>query len=182
MAHQRKVIRAKVIELLQAGATVAGDRVFASRRVPVWQGELPCILVFTEKEESREFNKSPRILERKCDMMVDLRIEDIDGFKQGASVDDVVDDFCEVVEALLDRKLGGTASDCILKRTVSGIVEDGARSMGFALVTFEVTYSTCTAKKVAIHDFKKANVTIEGQVGLGAEIEAEIELPTEEDP
>jgi hypothetical protein len=68
--HDRTKIRAAACSALVLAATVAGDRVMASRVMPWRELELPALAVYTDDEEIDESNAAPRELDRDMEMVV----------------------------------------------------------------------------------------------------------------
>lgn len=158
--HQRQVIRTKVKDLLVAGATVAADRVFPSRILPLRALNLPAIAVYTNDDvvDPDSLQTSPRELTRELEVVIEGWVA------AGAvtdpaveQVDDLMDDLAEEIETImhLDPYLGDTVSESILANTETEIVEEGARTLGLLLMTYSVTYR-CLAPvaPVLADDFK----------------------------
>lgn len=117
--------------------TVAADRVFPSRVVPLFSKvELPCILVYTNDEPVEEFNSAPRRNKRTIRLAVEIVCTMAD------NIDDALDDACEQVENLLMRNdtLNGKASDVRLTNTEIVTLPDGDKPIGAAKLSFDVEY------------------------------------------
>lgn len=68
--HVRTQIRLAACSALVLAATLAGDRVMASRAMPWREVELPALSVYTDDEEISESNAAPRELDREIDLVV----------------------------------------------------------------------------------------------------------------
>lgn len=160
--HPRRVIRAKVVELLIAGATAAADRVYPTRVVPHRRGSLPVLSVYTLEEtvDPESANTAPRELTRD----VTLRIE---GWVQAGAeaVDDQLDDLAEEVEAIMeiDPFLDGTCVQSVLAETETEVIQEGDRLIGVLLMAYTVTYRTYApdAAGSGLDDFEIANAKYE---------------------
>ncbi len=136
MSHQRETIRGAVVSLLTSGNTDAGNNVFSNRKNPLWQEELPAILVSTEEEtaEPRDIQGKQSI--RTMQLRIDCKIEAV------PSVEDDLDDLCDDVEEILadSPSLSGTALDAVYKSTVIATDVDGEKEIGTATLIYEVKY------------------------------------------
>jgi hypothetical protein len=137
MAHQRKVIRAAIVEKLK-NKTVAGVRVFGSRAAPIYKHELPCILVYTRTEPVKVSNDSPREYERGLVVQLEL----VASSENEMLLDDVLDDFAEQVEAAIfeDETHGGLVSDTILGDTEIELLSEGEKPIGALKVSLTMPY------------------------------------------
>lgn len=158
MSHPRKLIRHAIRDALD-GATAAGARVYATRKLPLRRIELPAVTVWTLEEsvaaDSRE--SAPRELERELSVVIEGWVS-----VAGDAADDAMDDLAEQIEAAMnaDRYLGDTAADSVLDSTAMEVVEDGDRLMGLVALSYSVTYYTEVAEDGApVDDFLTAEVT-----------------------
>lgn len=158
--HQRQAIRVKVRDLLVAGATVAGPRVFPSRVLPLRQLQLPSLAVYTTEEAvtADSLQTAPRELTRGLTLV-------IEGWVRAGAVtdpdveyvDDQLDDLADQVEQIMhaDPYLGDTVGESILASTETEIVEEGERTMGLLVMTYNVTYRTLApVAPILADDFK----------------------------
>lgn len=67
--HQRQIIREKVRDFLLQ-KTLAEDRIFTNRATPIFELELPCILIYTQNETSKKFTEAPRQLQRQLNLSI----------------------------------------------------------------------------------------------------------------
>lgn len=102
MAHARKLIRDKVVELLSTATgspaaypTDAEDRVYPSRVRAVWNEELPCILLYTRSENVEVYNQSPIEYRREVELQIEVC----------ARADDQLDDTLDSIAAQVERVL-----------------------------------------------------------------------------
>lgn len=144
MAHQRKLIRQEVQARLW-GKTVAEDRVFATRVVPLKGQEVPAISVYALDEESDDEESAPRELRRDLDLAIEAWVK----HSKSAPADDAMDDICEQIENLMhaDPYLktaahGELAADMVLASTRLEVIEVGDRLLGIAVLVYAVTYRT----------------------------------------
>jgi len=75
MSLKRLRIRERLVETLK-GKTAVGDRVFGARRIPLWQPELPCILVYTDNESVQIYSEAPREYKREVSCVVQGLIDE----------------------------------------------------------------------------------------------------------
>lgn len=173
MAHQRKVIRDKVRDLL-LGKTAAGTRVYATRVLPLRKVEVAALAVYTTDERVAQESRAtaPRELTRDLSLV----IEGMALATPGVSVDDALDALILQVEAVMhaDPRLGGTAVDSILDTTETEIIEDGDRPMGWFALTYSVVYrDEEPALPADVKDFLRADVrqSLGGVVGEDDDVE-----------
>lgn len=137
MGNSRKLIREKFKTIL-SGHTNAGSRVFENRARPIWQTDLPALLIFTEDESVSVFSEAPREYRRNLSLVVECYAAAKD------DLDDVLDTLSGQVEDLveLDDSLGGLANATTLTKTEMNIIDDGQNLTGTARLTFSVDYFT----------------------------------------
>lgn len=137
MSTRRKEIREALVDLL-TGATDCGNRVYANRVRPLWQEELPAILITTKSEAVEIWAQSP--MEYKRSLTVDVIIY--------AEADDLCDDTLDIlgaqVEAKLyeDHTLEEICEDVILRSAELGIEKNGDNLLGALTLTYEIPYYT----------------------------------------
>lgn len=138
-AHRRKKIRHKVVELLK-GNTDAGDRVFATRRMPLRKTDLSAIAVYTPDEDAEIWSEAPRELARDVDIVVNVWA------RESKNVDDEIDDLCKQVEDAIhgDLYLGDTVEGRGAQMTGTRTVVDpeAEKPLGFAELTWSARYHT----------------------------------------
>ena len=159
--HPRKRIRdAVVARLVDANAEV-GDRVFPSRFNPLWEPELPAILVYFRDEKADVFSGAPRRLRRTVPLVVEIIAH------AGPALDDEFDAIALDVEKALNAdsegtgSLDGTANDCLYTGTEFSASDEGKVPMGMARLLFDVDYVMDESDTVVPDEFLKANVRID---------------------
>ena len=147
MTHQRRLIRHSVVDRL-LDRTDAGPRVFKTRMRPLFDQELPAILVYSMAERSDHRQTAPRELKR------DLRLGIEIVAKADEGLDDVLDDIADQVEAIMsaDDTLSGNAADCWLTVTDIRVVKDGDTVMGACRLTYSVEYYTQEPREDTLQD------------------------------
>lgn len=146
MAHQRKVIRDKVVALL-SGETEAEARIYASRIRSIRNSEFPLILVYTRGEQvDGDPSTAPRELTRRLDVEIAGAVVGLDE----AAVEDALDALALEIETAMhaDPYLAGEAGDSILVGTESDIDQEGDRLIGMVQLTYSVTYRTMAPEAV----------------------------------
>lgn len=174
MPHERQVIRAKVRQML-LGRTLAAQRVYLNRFVPLRTSELPAVMVFvlSESIEAGGDATAPRELTRIMQLAIDAVVE----VEEGA--DDAMDALALQIESVMhaDPTLGGTAGDSILSDTEIGTEPEGDRLVGRVALTYDVTYRTMAPEgPTDLADFLVADVThdVGGQVHEDEEAHDEV--------
>lgn len=134
MSLTRKEIREKVVSILN-NKTDAGNRVFATQARPVWQEQLPCILVYTPSD-SREIDSTPR----RYRVTMDLRIEVVAQASDG--LDDILDALGSQVEYQMaqDFTLGDLVENARHEATEMTIDKDGDNLIGSLVFSFGCVY------------------------------------------
>jgi len=136
----RTAIRNAVTARLK-GATDAGDNVFASRVKPLFDQQMPALLVYTRDEKvvkGRYDGDGSMEIWRELELCVEAVCLGSDG------LDDALDGIAEQVEASLnDYELPERKADTIrLKSTESDIAVNGDKTYGAIRLTFTITYKT----------------------------------------
>lgn len=138
MSHAREHIRAAVDSLLVA-AELPGVTLTRSRQYRHTQ--LPAIAVYTRREavdlESATMGGAPRVLERRCEVAVEVRVEAPEGI-----VDAELDDLTDTVEAALgaDDNLAGLVQFWELIGVEIEFDSDLAEPIGLATLLFRADY------------------------------------------
>ena len=154
MAHPRTLIRQAVVAQLLS-VTAAGARVYDSKISPARKGDLPGIVVYTPSEAvDVDTERSPRELERSCDLKIAGLVRGADE----AEVSLAMDDLALQIETAMDSDpyLNGAAGDSVLAGTDTEIGVDNGRSdplVGIVELTYAVTYRTTPAEPTAADDF-----------------------------
>lgn len=132
-------IRHFIRDLLK-GKTDAGQRVFANRAVPVWESELPCILIYTREDPKDISVNAPREYRSNLQLVIEIIAE---GYSDSLDqVDDVLDALASQVEYEIDQdhRLSGHAEDLFYETTSFQIRENGNKYVGALIMTFRVPY------------------------------------------
>ena len=135
--HTRKRIRDNVVALLKGQneyglKTDCDNRVYGNRPSPLFNGEAPCILVYTPEQESEIQTDAPRNYENTTDVMVEILVAVEEGF------DDQMDQIADQVETILFLHqylpTPGTgeevADDLVLASTSQDLVAEGQTNYG----------------------------------------------------
>lgn len=172
--HRRTRIRRRVVELLR-GATVAGQRVWANRFLPLTNRELPAILVYAldESIDPDSRTTAPRELTRRLSLAVD----GIVAAGSEGEIDDALDALSLEIETALHRDpFFGTAASAALNPPVDdsvaadSILTDveighetvGDRLVGRVAMTWEVEYQSLAPEPPdddSLDDFLTMGVT-----------------------
>lgn len=140
MSAQRKAIRQSLAAILKNAATAAGDRVFSSRSTPIFESELPAILVYTRSESVELFAESPREYKRTVTVVIEAVAE-----TTGENLDDQLDDVGQEIEAALavDHTAGDTVSELTLSGSDLLVDRDGEKYQGAVKLEYQAIYYTC---------------------------------------
>ncbi|NDY41253.1 hypothetical protein G3N55_00110 [Dissulfurirhabdus thermomarina] len=155
MAHPRKLIRDAVVQLLAAGATAAGSRVWPGRYRRLSPQELPALLVYCRQDEAgRRIADAPRLYGRELRLVVAAVVAGT------GALDDQLDDLAREVEVLLENNetLGGLCLDLVYAGTRLEVDADVDPPVGQAEIEWLVTYEDDLKTPVA-DDFLEADVT-----------------------
>lgn len=170
--HPETLIRREVVALLIAAGTVAGTSVFPSRKINIKTNEFPAIAVFMLETDSELYSEAPRTHKRTATMGIELMLE------SGTSIDDVdepLDAFRLEVENVLDynRFLLEESENLLPTGTIIEYGASGNRVMGFATLSYAVTYVQCTPEPASAVPFEKAQTTynLDNAVDPGNQVE-----------
>lgn len=146
---QRKIIRARVVDILKnygsypstgGSPTDAGLRVYPNMTKKLHKDLLPCIVVYTQQEDSEEFDSSPRSCKKTLSLIVEVVAE------CNEALDDTLDDICQQVETVFNEYQFVPQPDdelvesCDLVSTKNVLSVDGAMQTGSALMTYRIVY------------------------------------------
>ncbi|MDO4560813.1 MAG: hypothetical protein Q4C86_07660 [bacterium] len=146
---RRAEIRARVVDILKthdvaASAngypTEAEERVFANRKRKLGHAQLPCILVYTQKESCEVYDQAPRSYKKTLTLMIGVVAEEND------TLDDTLDRICGQVETVFNEDMflgagpGDLVEECSLISTEMGLSIDCDVQTGAAAMTFNVVY------------------------------------------
>lgn len=175
MAHLRKGIRDAIVARLAAGNTAAGTRVFSNRAKPLFNSELPCILVYSKTEAVEVSIESPREYKRSLSISLEL----VTTSTSESTMDDDLDAFCEQVETLIfsEETFGGLVSDTILGETEMDLIQEGEKPVGAAKISLTMPYYQQLPGDLSgdLDDFEEMDTTIE--TPEGATISGTDEVP-----
>ncbi len=137
MSHYptRTRIRQKVVDLLMR-RTDAKSSVYSNRVLPVWQKELPAILVYTRNETRELLVSAPKIY--KCNMTLAIEI-----LTEGDNtIDDTLDIIASQVEYAMnqDFTLGGLAHEVLFEGIDFTVQHNGENLVGSAVIQYTVPY------------------------------------------
>lgn len=156
---QRKIIRAKIIEVLTGieGIASNGANVYANRSRKVYPEEMPALIVYTRDEQAEIEIEAPRSYKRRLRVAVEIITDTKDDAK---APDDLVDDIAAEIERRLfrDETLTGLVSDVRLSDTEMETNSDGETMHAAARVTFEIHYWTeAPEEQVGLDDFESVH-------------------------
>lgn len=137
--HLRRQIREAVATAVTGLATTS-TRVYQSRVYPVETANLPCLLVYTNNEQSEPATIHPtRLLERT------LTLEIVALAKATADLDDTLDGICKEVETALAMPVSGLAAlakEIHLTETAYELAGTAEKPAGLARLTYAIAYFT----------------------------------------
>lgn len=137
MPHVRQQIREAAIAIL-TGLTITGANVFASRKRPLGDSKLPCLLVFTDDESvSVTSIHAPSVLDRRLQLRV------VGLARDTTDLDDTLDAIAAEVEiALGNTDLGGLVQSLVLSSINTDFDDSMDKPAGQIVLTFEANYFT----------------------------------------
>ncbi len=163
--HQRQQIRQTVCNKLKNN-TIANDRVFAMRKLPLFESELPCILVYATSENASKFNEAPRELERKLQLSITgiLQAPESEILPE-KRLDNALDSFALSIETILNnnRYLDDCASDSILTNTEIAIDTDGIMPAASIILNYDITYYTEACSQKPLPDLKEITINYKSE-------------------
>lgn len=175
----RAAIRHRAVESLKRIGTDAGERVYPSMIRPLWGEDLPCVLVYTRREDAEVFDVAPRSYDRTLALAVEV-VAKGEGADDGL-LDDTLDRVAYQVEMVFneDQTLGGLCESVLLKSTEVTLNMDGEEITGSAVMTFDVRYITDAVASGAVSPnlltpWHRAGVEMKPSGSLG-------DTPTEKD-
>ena len=145
--HLRQQIRERVA-LDVTGLVTTGANVFQSRVYPIEDSKLPCLLVYSNSEESEILNQgSPRLLLR----TLSITIQGV--ASESSNIDDKLDLIAKEIEIAMaaDVDINGLAQDSFMTSSEIDFTSDGAKTIGTLRVNYQIEYRTLdNAPDVAI--------------------------------
>jgi hypothetical protein len=180
--HYRKLIRARIKQLVKEEVKFNPDRIFFSRPNPVFLPILPVCLIYFDTEEADHRDTVPRSYSRKLTLITEV-LHGIDPERENG-MDDYFDSRAFELERafLSDRFLGlsGIVEDVQLNRTeVINLDFGGDRLCGSQRIFWIINYVTNFNFEGSLDDFLKFNTKYELQIGLGANAEDMVTIRTE---
>lgn len=136
--HVRQQLRERAATTLTS-LTTTGANVFQGRVYPITQAQLPCLLVWTNSEETaHETLKPPRTQVRRLQLVIEGRAT------AASNLEDTLDTIAKEVEAAMygDRTLNSLARDSMLMTTEVELSAQGEKPHGVVRLTYEVFYVT----------------------------------------
>lgn len=141
MAHKRKEIRDRVVELIQEGSTDAALKVFGDRLKSLKSDEYPSIVVFCRSESSDVDTDGPRTYMRKLQCIVEgcirANLDDQD------SADDALEDMASQIETVFYDNPRLNLSDVLDSKLIKTEIEfatNGDKPIGVVQLTYEILY------------------------------------------
>ncbi len=162
--HKRKEIRKFVSELL-ATAVDVGTRIYPHRPDPVFQVELPAVLIDFGIEVTDHEETAPRIYNRKMPLIIDVQ-----SVFTLESVEETFDKYLTQIENALvrDREMGGLVFEVsLLSISQLQINPEGDIPVGGQRLIFEIEYeSPIPLDSNDFGDFKTAATTWKNENGV----------------
>lgn len=161
MAHERGEIREAFKDAL-LNQTVAGDRVWKSRTVPL--RVLPALGVYTPTEESTELGGAQLEKERVCTVVVEGFVQVAGAETSGEAAEDAADALTLEIETAIDRMVAKLATQSVMSKVAYVGAEydfgnEGARPLAAVRLEYAVTYFTDLRIGAAEHRFNIAEIT-----------------------
>jgi hypothetical protein len=135
MSLQRKAIRQALKDAL-LNKTDCGARVYTNRVLPVWNSNLPAILIYTQSETREVYNDAPRLMKSNLHVSIEIIADGL------SDIDDTLDILGSQVEYELnqDHILGDLCEDVIQESCEQTINEQGEKFVGSSVLTYSVPY------------------------------------------
>lgn len=138
MAHIRQAIRDNIKASL-TGLSLTGGRVFSNRVYPLAAPKLPCLLIYTEREDINTLSQGrPRTQRRDLTVNVEIYV------KGTSNYDAELDTISAEIEAALgvDITCGGLASDVVPINFNAQYSGDGDQPVAVGVMSIRVSYMT----------------------------------------
>lgn len=137
MSAERKAIRAAAASRIRAAATVAGQRVFASRAINIDPSRLPAVAVYSVEEGVSVFEEAPRRYKRELEVVIEM-------FSAApVGVDDELDDLATAVESVMAEFEPQEELRTVLTRVEGPTIDaEGEVPIGAVRLTYVVDYYT----------------------------------------
>jgi len=142
--HPRAELRNTVQALLVAASTLAEERVFKSRSIPVPDSKLPCILIFTTDEEVSDRTDDESNKSRTREVLIHLQLW-ISFLATETDADGILDGFCEEVEAVMDANQHLNLTESLTRsshqyESTKTRLHDAEKRLLWALLTYRAGY------------------------------------------
>jgi hypothetical protein len=159
--HPRRIIRARVHNLLKTGTDLAG-RWFCSRPDPTFVNELPCGLVYFTDEPADHKNTAPRVYDRT--LLLVTEVLQMGEPEEELTLDDWFDSRAFEIEHvfLQDRQLGLTdiVSDSKLVRTQPTQLDFGGETVVASIrLYWEIDWSVDYESGINLAEFLRFTAT-----------------------
>jgi len=164
MSIERKNIRHELVALLKRKKTSAGNNVFSSRSTPVWQENLPAIMIYPRTEDVEKSSESPRQYKHTLIMAFDLVA---DGRDDDAAADKM-DELDEQVQRILgvDETLNCLVNEISLISSEFDYEERGQKSIMSMTLVYEIEYYVFSPKDRRDQDVKDfTSITANWDIG-----------------
>ena len=144
MSHFRRALRRALATRLVDAETLAGARIWPSRKANVWREGLPAACVYTESDSWAVDSSSPREYRVTISLLVETYAETRYDVAGGAIItaDDELDELAEQVRRAieLDPTFGGALSDLRIMRSELEVFADGERLLACERLNLEADY------------------------------------------
>lgn len=138
--HPRLVIRKAIVQRLIEAKTLAKNKVFDSRVKPLFDQDMPAILIYTRDEKilSNQYDGDGSV-----DLVRELNLS-IEAVSNSKNLDEELDTIAEQIETALDNyEIPDRKADLItLKTTETDMAIEGSKVYGAIRLTFGIKYRT----------------------------------------
>lgn len=138
--HPRLVIRKAIVQRLIKAKTLAKNNVFDSRVKPLFDQDMPAILIYTRDEKilSNQYDGDGSV-----DLVRELNLS-IEAVSNSKNLDEELDTIAEQIETALDNyEIPDRKADLItLKTTETDMAIEGSKVYGAIRLTFGIKYRT----------------------------------------
>lgn len=150
MSHKRSEIRQRLRSKLNDHTLVKGN-VFCNMLESL--ASLPAIVIQTPKEDAAKFCETPRVLERRCYIV-------IEAIASGDGLDEKLDQITKEIEQIISHDLtfSGLVSDVVLRLSEEEYSSEGAEPIGSVKLMYEAKYHTNETPELKTTDFAETAV------------------------
>lgn len=137
--HSRQKIREAIVSLLK-GNTDAGDNVLSNSEVPIQEGDLPAIRIYTLAEDVQFINNAHQQYERKLSLNIEATTFD----QNENDLENKMDDLAEQIETIIGNNelLKDTVAESDLVSVKLESATNGRVPIGSVTLNYEVLYYT----------------------------------------